>query len=79
MRTKSQVVLLAIVVILLSVLLLPPLPGQSPNTGTLTVRVVGAHNASGEIRVALFQSAEASPAMHPRRFALNRLRLILKH
>jgi uncharacterized protein (DUF2141 family) len=61
MRTKSQVVLLASVVILLPVLLLPPLPAQSPNTGTLTVRVVGARNASGEIRVALFQNAEGFP------------------
>jgi uncharacterized protein (DUF2141 family) len=61
MRTKSQVVQLASVVILLPVLLLPPLPAQSPNTGTLTVRVVGARNASGEIRVALFQNAEGFP------------------
>jgi uncharacterized protein (DUF2141 family) len=62
MRTKSQVVLLASVVILLPVLLLPPLPAQSLNTGTLTVRVVGARNASGEIRVALFQNAEGFPS-----------------
>jgi uncharacterized protein (DUF2141 family) len=61
MLTKSQVVLIASVVILLPVLLLSPLPAQSPNTGTLTVRVVGAHNASGEIRVALFQNAEGFP------------------
>jgi uncharacterized protein (DUF2141 family) len=61
MRTKSRVVSLASVVILFPVLLLPPLRAQSPNTGTLTVRVVGAHNASGEIRVALFQNAEGFP------------------
>jgi uncharacterized protein (DUF2141 family) len=61
MRTKSQVVRLFSVVILLPVLLLPVLPAQSPSTGTLAVRVVGARNASGEIRVALFQNAEGFP------------------
>jgi uncharacterized protein (DUF2141 family) len=46
---------------LVSLLLLPSLSAQSPNTGTLTIRVVNASNASGEIRLALFQNAQGFP------------------
>jgi uncharacterized protein (DUF2141 family) len=45
----------------LPLLLLPPLSAQSVNTGTLTVRVVHARNANGEIRVALFKDAAGFP------------------
>jgi uncharacterized protein (DUF2141 family) len=61
MRIKSRVVRLVSVMVLVPVQLLPLLQAQSPNTGTLTVRVVGARNASGEIRVALFQNADGFP------------------
>jgi uncharacterized protein (DUF2141 family) len=46
---------------LLPLLLLPPLSGQSVNTVTLTVRVVNARNANGDIRVALFRDAQGFP------------------
>lgn len=62
MGIKSLVVRFVGVMILLPVLLLQPLPAQSPTTGTLTIRVVGASNAGGEIRVALFQNAQGFPA-----------------
>jgi uncharacterized protein (DUF2141 family) len=50
-----------LMVMLLPLLLLPALSAQSVNTGTLTVRVVNARNANGEIRVALFKDAQGFP------------------
>src|ERR1700722_6385488 len=37
------------------------LPAQTPTNTTLTVRIIGARNAKGKIRVALFRSAEGIP------------------
>lgn len=42
-------------------LLLVPLFGQTTNTSRLTVRVTGARNAKGQIRIALFQDATGFP------------------
>jgi uncharacterized protein (DUF2141 family) len=38
-----------------------PLPAQAPKDDTLTIRVVGARNTKGTIRVALFRSGEGFP------------------
>lgn len=40
----------------------PLLEAQSPGTTTLTVHVIGARNAKGEIRAALFKGAEGFPS-----------------
>jgi uncharacterized protein (DUF2141 family) len=61
MGMKSQIVRFVSAVVLVPTVLLLSLRAQSTNTGTLTVRVVGAGNASGEIRVALFQNAQGFP------------------
>jgi len=63
------------VVMLLSLLLLPPLSAQSLNTGTLTVRVVNASNTSGEIRVALFQNAQGFPGDASKAFRTQRAQI----
>jgi uncharacterized protein (DUF2141 family) len=47
--------------VLLSFFFTTLLPAQSPNSVTLTVRVVNARNANGLVRIALFQSAEGFP------------------
>jgi uncharacterized protein (DUF2141 family) len=39
----------------------PLLLAQTPDAGTLTIRIVNARNAKGKIRVALFQSSEGFP------------------
>jgi uncharacterized protein (DUF2141 family) len=51
----------ASVVMLLSLVFSPALSAQTLHTGTLTVRVVNARNASGEIRVALFKDGQGFP------------------
>jgi uncharacterized protein (DUF2141 family) len=45
-------------------------PAQSSTNATLTVRVIGARNAKGRIRVALFRSAEGFPGDASRAFRL---------
>jgi uncharacterized protein (DUF2141 family) len=51
----------SLIFVLLSLLFTTLLPAQSPNSATLTVRVVNARNTNGMVRVALFQSAEGFP------------------
>ena len=75
MRIKSLVVRLVSLMILLPVLLLPALRAQSAPPGTLIVRVVGASNAGGEIRVALFQSAQGFPGDASKAFRTQRARI----
>lgn len=45
----------------LSLLFTALLPAQSPNSATLTVRILTARNGNGVIRIALFQSADGFP------------------
>jgi uncharacterized protein (DUF2141 family) len=61
MQTRFHIGPITASMTLLSVLLMPRLPAQSPNPSTLTVRVVSARNANGVIRVALFQNPEGFP------------------
>ena len=55
-RSRFLAVLALVVAVLIS-----RLPAQTPTNATLTVRVIGARNAKGKIRVALFRSAEGFP------------------
>ena len=55
-RTRFLVVLALVVAALIS-----RIPAQTSTNATLTVRIVGARNAKGKIRVALFRSAEGFP------------------
>src|SRR5580698_4315363 len=55
-RSRFLAVLALVVAVLIS-----RLPAQTPTNTTLTVRIVGARNAKGKIRVALFRSAEGFP------------------
>jgi uncharacterized protein (DUF2141 family) len=55
-RTRFLAVLALVVAALIS-----RLPAQSLANATLTVRVIGARNAKGKIRVAVFRSAEGFP------------------
>jgi uncharacterized protein (DUF2141 family) len=55
-RSRFLAVLALVVAVLIS-----RLPAQTPSNTTLTVRIVGARNAKGKIRVALFRSAEGFP------------------
>ena len=55
-RTRFRVVLALVVAALIS-----RIPAQTSTNATLTVRIVGARNAKGKIRVALFRSAEGFP------------------
>lgn len=61
MRTRFQIRPFTSAAVLLSLMLMPQLSAQSPNLSTLKVRVVNLHNSKGEIRVALFESAEGFP------------------
>jgi uncharacterized protein (DUF2141 family) len=61
MRTKFQIGRLTGVMTLLALMLAPLLSAQSSNASTITVRIVKARNARGEIRVALFQSGKGFP------------------
>ena len=45
-------------------------PAQTSTNATLTVRVIGARNAKGKIRVALFRSAEGFPGDASKSFRL---------
>jgi uncharacterized protein (DUF2141 family) len=49
------------VLALVAAVLISRLPAQTPTNTTLTVRIIGARNAKGKIRVALFRSAEGFP------------------
>jgi uncharacterized protein (DUF2141 family) len=60
-KANSKMIRLVGGAALLSFMLVPLLPAQSASTCTLAVRVVNARNPKGEIRIALFQSAEGFP------------------
>jgi uncharacterized protein (DUF2141 family) len=47
--------------VMLSLLFTTLLPAQSPNSATLTVRILNARNPNGVVRIALFQSADGFP------------------
>lgn len=61
MRTRSQIGQVTCVGTLLALMLTPLVPAQPSNTSTITVRIMNARNARGEIRVALFRNAEGFP------------------
>jgi uncharacterized protein (DUF2141 family) len=64
-RTRFLAVLALVMAALLS-----RLPAQTSTNATLTVRVIGARNAKGKIRVALFRSAEGFPGDASKAFRL---------
>ena len=51
-------------------MLLVPLFGQTTSTSKLTVKVIGARNAKGQIRLALFQDASGFPENPSKAFRL---------
>jgi uncharacterized protein (DUF2141 family) len=60
-RTRFRVGPISLILVLLSFFFTTLLPAQSPNSVTLTVRVVNARNGNGIVRIALFHSAEGFP------------------
>jgi uncharacterized protein (DUF2141 family) len=64
-RTRFITVLALVVAALIS-----RLPAQTSTNATLTIRVVGARNTKGKIRVALFRSAEGFPGDASKAFRL---------
>jgi uncharacterized protein (DUF2141 family) len=64
-RTRFLAILTLVVATLVS-----RIPAQTSTSATLTVRVIGARNAKGKIRVALFRSAEGFPGDASKAFRL---------
>lgn len=62
MRARFQAKPISAILVLLSFFFFTTqLPAQAPSSATLTVRIVNARNANGEVRIALFQSADGFP------------------
>jgi uncharacterized protein (DUF2141 family) len=64
-RAKFLAVLVLVVATFIS-----RLPAQTSTSAPMTVRVIGARNAKGEIRVALFRSADGFPGDASKAFRL---------
>ena len=64
-RTRFLAILTLVVATLIS-----RIPAHPSTNATLTVRVIGARNAKGKIRVALFRSAEGFPGDASKAFRL---------
>src|SRR5882757_8913603 len=60
-RPRFQWRPISVFFVTLSFLFTTLLPAQSPNSATLTVRILSARNVNGVVRIALFQSTDGFP------------------